>query len=55
VITPEGEYLGQSYLPTSSGRVSHGHFLTLITDEATGNVMPTIYRIVPAVQGVVYP
>ncbi len=55
VVSPEGEYLGQCYLPASSGRVSHGHYLTFVTDEETEERLPTVYRIVPAVEGLIYP
>lgn len=55
VLSPEGEYLGHSRWPLTFGTFKNGHFLGLVYDEETGEVVPTIYRIIPAVEGLVYP
>ncbi len=55
VIHPNGEWLGTCYLPNSNGRFSNGHYLTLMTDQETGERIPTVYKIVPSVDGLLYP
>ncbi len=55
VLSPEGEYLGDSTWPISAANVSRGHLLTYQEDEETGEVEYIVYRIVPAVEGLVYP
>jgi len=57
VLSPEGEYLGDSRWPTTlaHARLSHGHLLFLVDHDETGEIIPTMYRIVPAVKGLEYP
>jgi len=55
VLSPEGEYLGSTAWPLSSGTLSHGHFLGFRTDEDTGETIGTVFRILPAVAGLTYP
>lgn len=69
ILSPEGEYLGDTsrmfqpayprkassvMLPLGSV-VSHGRLLILEEDPDTGEMLPTVYRIIPAVEGLVYP
>ena len=55
VLSPEGEYLGDSTWPISAANVSRGHLLTYQEDEETGEVEYVVYRIVSAVPGLRYP
>jgi len=55
VLSPEGEYLGDTVWPETNGRVSRGHFLTFHEDVETGLRAPVVYRIRPAVAGLEYP
>ena len=55
VLSPEGEYLGKSILPESSFNFSHGHLLTVHSNEETGEEELIVYRIHPAVEGLDYP
>ena len=56
VLTPEGEYLGNSRRPYgSSNTIRKGRCLNLSLNEDTGEPQATIYRITSAVEGVVYP
>jgi hypothetical protein len=55
IISPEGEYLGETVVPAVTGWVSRGHYLSLQQDEETGLPILTVYRIRPAVPGLDYP
>ena len=55
VLSPEGEYLGDSRWPTWYGTITRGLYLTMVSDEETGAITPTVFRIVPAVEGLKYP
>jgi hypothetical protein len=55
VLSPEGEYLGDTAYPESYGQISRGHYLTEREDEETGEILHVIYRLVPAAEGFVYP
>ncbi len=56
VLSPEGEYLGMTTRPFRFGSsVSRGRFLILEEDSESGEILPTIYRIRPAVSGLKYP
>ena len=56
VLSPEGEYLGITSRPYGTGAVvSHGRLLILEEDPESGEVLPTVYRILPAVEGLEYP
>ena len=57
VLSPEGEYLGNSRWPTSlsHARLSHGHLLYVVGNEETGESVPTAFRIIPVVSGLKYP
>ena len=56
ILSPEGEYLGDTtrpYMPGSS--ISQGRLLILEEDSESGEIFPTIYRISPVVDGLIYP
>ena len=55
VLSPEGEYLGQSRWPIAFPTFRNGLFMGPVVDEETGAVIPTIYRIRPVVPGLRYP
>ncbi len=57
VLSPVGEYLGNSRWPTTlaHARLSQGHLLFLEGNDETGENVPTIYKIFPAVEGLKYP
>ena len=55
VLSPEGEYLGDTRWPSSVGRVQNGCLMTYIENEETGEREATVFRIVPAVDGLIYP
>lgn len=53
VFSPEGEYLGVTQAPAWS-QIYNGHLLVRLDDPDTGEVLPTVYRIRPAVDGLTY-
>lgn len=55
VIDPEGRYLGTAYMPSTGWTIYQGCLLYIESDEETGERIPTVYRIVPAVPGLKYP
>ena len=55
IFSPEGEYFGMTVVPTTSGFISKGHFLSILWDEETGAPSLSVYKIHPAVQGLEYP
>jgi len=55
VLNPEGEYLGDTRLPWRSGMVVSGRFLGYTELEDTGERIPTVFLIRPAVEGLEYP
>jgi len=55
VIHPNGEWLGTCYLPNASGRFCNGNYVTLVTDDETGERIPTVFQVLPAVEGIAYP
>ena len=55
VLSPEGEYLGDTSYPLRSGIVSRGLLCSMQADEETGETDYIIYRISSAVPGFVYP
>lgn len=55
VLSPEGEYLGDTSFPINHGTLSRGHFLTSLTDNETGGDIFVIYKLVPAIEGFDYP
>ena len=59
VLSPEGEYLGNTRWPVvglvSSGAIARGCFMGCAVDQETGERIPTIFRIISAVEGLEYP
>jgi len=55
ILSPEGEYLGDTEYPEGYGQISKGHFLTSREDDETGEILQVVYRLVPAAEGFVYP
>lgn len=56
VLSPDGEYLGNSRrMGGWRGRVVRGRYTIVMVDPVTGEPVATIYRIVPAVEGLTYP
>ncbi len=54
VLSPEGEYLGVTRRP-SIGQVVNGHLLWFVTDPDTDEELPTVWRLIPQVEGFRYP
>jgi len=55
VLSPDGEYLGETVTPSSFGQFQRGRYLAWSTIEETGQTIPTIYTIRPIVTGLHYP
>ncbi len=55
VLSPDGEYLGDTLYPELRSAVSCGYLLTTVEDEETGEMSFIAYRIVSAVEGFTYP
>ncbi len=55
LVSPEGEYLGDVAFPESGGIVRSGHYLVLVRNEATGEWIPTVFRMSPLAAGFEYP
>jgi hypothetical protein len=60
IVDSRGEYIGMTDWPeealTPSGAtIVRGHLLTMVWDEQADEMLPTVYRIVPAAAGLAYP
>lgn len=55
VLDPEGRYLGNVDLPSLTGRILNGRYYAIVRNPDTGAEIPTVFRIVPALDGVTYP
>lgn len=57
VLSPEGRYLGDTRPPAIEriAWIQDGLMLAIVTEEETGLSVPTVFRITPAVGGLVYP
>ncbi len=57
LISPEGEHLGRTRLPgdCNSMRITRGYVCTIEHNRETDEAIPTIYRLIPQVEGLVYP
>ncbi|MGD8331249.1 MAG: 6-bladed beta-propeller [Acidobacteriota bacterium] len=59
IVSPEGEYIGETRWPAELDRfashVARGHLMAMVADLETGEEVPTVYRITPAVEGLDYP
>ena len=56
VVNANGEYLGDTtWPPVVDGHVQSGHLLGIVEDPETDERIPVIYRLRPALPGLVYP
>jgi len=59
IISPEGEYLGDTYFPEASipygATISYGHLICNWQDEVTGAPVLMVQQLIPAVSGFRYP
>ncbi len=55
LISPDGEYLGDTAYPLAEGRVSRGHFLGYRENPESGAVEAVVFRLIPAVRSLRYP
>ncbi len=56
VLDPEGEFLGTTVTPeVDFANIEKGYLLASVSDPETGEMVPTIYRIRPAIRGLRYP
>jgi len=55
VISPEGEYLGDTEWPERQATVMNGRLLALVQDNETGSIVPTIFEISTRVEGLKFP
>ncbi len=55
IISPEGEYLGDTTWPIPSGSLSRGHLMTIRANEETGETILEVYRIESNQRGFTYP
>jgi hypothetical protein len=55
LLSPAGQYLGDTARPGFMGSVSTGHVLAWDFDQATGAFTPVVYRITSAISGFTYP
>ena len=60
LLSPEGEYLGDTFFPEvagrrASGRPTHGHLIITWEDEETGAPVVAVFRIRSAIRGFTYP
>ncbi|MFC1595504.1 6-bladed beta-propeller [Gemmatimonadota bacterium] len=55
VVGPDGRYWGTAELPASRFAFAKGRLMCSVEDPETGALVPTIFRVVPAMEGVSYP
>ena len=55
VVDAEGRYLGRALVPGRPHAIKDGLLMSVRYEESTGEQIPTVYRIVPMVEGIVYP
>jgi len=55
VIDPEGRYLGFAELPASRVQIRAGRLLAIVEGPESGEMVPTVYSILPGDAGVAYP
>jgi len=55
VLSPDGEYLGDTTLPETVMYLSRGHVLTYSEEEETGESVFVVYRIISKIEGLEYP
>lgn len=55
VVDADGRYLGATLLPARMGVIRQGNLHALLEDPETGETVPTVLRLTPTVEGLVYP
>jgi len=55
VVGPDGRYWGTAEMPSSRFTFAQGHLHCTVEDPETGARIPTVFRAVPAMDGVSYP
>jgi len=55
ILSPEGEYLGNTQCMATEARISRGHLLTIQENEETGAQDLIVYKIHPLARGLRYP
>ncbi len=55
VIDDEGRYIGTTEIPATRFTIVEGRLLATIEDSETGALVPTVFRIVPNADGLIYP
>jgi len=55
VVGPDGRYWGTAELPASRFTFAKGRLMCTVEDPETGAMIPTVFRVVPAMEGVSYP
>lgn len=55
LLSPEGEYLGDTKVPERNFNISRSHVLAFREDEETGMQIPIVYRMKPVAPGFSYP
>jgi len=55
VVGPDGRYWGTAELPSGRFTFAKGRLMCTVEDPETGEMIPTIFRVVPAMEGVSYP
>ncbi len=55
ILDPDGCFLGKTTILNTRSTIVDGHLLTAVQDEETGELIPTVYRIRPAILGLKYP
>jgi hypothetical protein len=55
VLSPEGEYLGDTRCLADEASISHGHVLTICNNEETGAQDLIVYKIRPLARGLRFP
>ncbi len=55
VVDADGRYLGTTLLPARMGVIRQGNLHALLEDPETGESVPTVMRLTPAIEGLVYP
>ncbi|MFC1529213.1 6-bladed beta-propeller [Gemmatimonadota bacterium] len=55
VVGPDGRYWGTAELPATRFTFAKGRLMCTVEDPETGARVPTVFRVVPAMEGVSYP
>jgi hypothetical protein len=55
VVGPDGRYWGTAEMPATRFALAKGRLMCTVEDQETGAQVPTVFRVVPAMEGVTYP